>query len=135
MLAHLILAITASAVQVPEGFTVKSDWQPTELSTYHRRFDGRRTASGDIYRHMSEMTAATVRKRGSTAPRIPFGTYVQIKSKQGRTIVVKINDTGSYRPRQTDQWFDLSGLSWKTLYPDTEPSRFMGQYRILEKTR
>lgn len=81
------------------------------------------------------MTTATVRKRGSTAPRIPFHTYVQIKAKDGRTIVVKVNDTGSYRPRQVEQWFDLSGLAWKRLFPEVEPSRFQGQYRILEKTQ
>ena len=121
------------ALLISQEFTPVTPWTKAEVSTYHRRFDGRRTASGEIYDHLGAMTAATVRKPNSTRPRIPFGTYVEIKSSQGRTIIVKINDTGSYRPRNLDQWFDLSGKAWKSLYPEIEPSRFTVEYRLLEK--
>lgn len=128
MTTALILALLTQ-----DSEYIASPWSKTEISTYARRFDGRRTASGEIYDHDGAMTAATIRKIGSNRPRIPFGTLVEIESEQGRRIIVKINDTGSYRPRDLDQWFDLSGLAWKTLYPEIAPSRFVVKYRTLKK--
>lgn len=132
--AILAATLALTPLDTPSGFAATTPWMPCEVSTYARRFDGRRTASGEIYRHDKDMTAATVRAENSLKPRVKFGTHVEIRSQHGRTIVVKINDTGSYRPSGVKQWFDLSGLAWKSLYPETNPSRYRVEYRLLERT-
>lgn len=64
------------------------------MTYYADRFEGRKTASGEVYRH-SEMTAAS--------RKLPFGTWVSV-SWQGKTVVVKINDRGGPK----DNGIDLS---------------------------
>jgi rare lipoprotein A len=114
-------------------FKPVSEWKTCEVSTYSQRFHGRTTASGERYDHYG-ISTAVIRKRGSTRPLYKFGTWVELKTSTGRTMYVRINDTGSYRPsRPVDAWFDLSGGAWKTLYPNTDPSRYVIRYRVVEK--
>ncbi|QKG71879.1 septal ring lytic transglycosylase RlpA family protein [Erythrobacter mangrovi] len=57
-------------------------------SYYGRRFNGRRTASGEIF-DMHAMTAAH--------RTLPFGTLVQVTNPDnGRSVVVRINDRGPF---------------------------------------
>ncbi len=67
--------------------------KPTETgpaSWYGDQFDGRETASGEIF-DMNDMTAAH--------PTLPLGCYVKVTNlHNGRAVVVKINDRGPIIP-------------------------------------
>lgn len=66
-------------------------------SYYADEFNGRQTASGEVY-NMDEMTAAH--------RTLPFGTKVRVTSiDTGRSVVVRINDRG---PFKDDRVIDLS---------------------------
>ncbi|RIV88702.1 septal ring lytic transglycosylase RlpA family protein [Aurantiacibacter xanthus] len=66
-------------------------------SYYGRRFNGRRTASGEAF----DMTALTAAHRS-----LPFGTRVRVTyPRTGRSVIVRINDRGPY---SHDRLIDLS---------------------------
>ena len=66
-------------------------------SYYADEFNGRKTASGEVY-DMNEMTAAH--------RTLPFGTKVRVTDVEtGRSVVVRINDRG---PFKDDRVIDLS---------------------------
>ena len=59
-------------------------------SWYGRKFQGRRTASGEIY-NMYAMTAAH--------PTLPIPSYARVRNPaNGREVVVRINDRGPFHP-------------------------------------
>ncbi len=59
-----------------------------EASFYGRRFQGRRTASGERY-DMSQLTCAH--------PTAPFGTRLRVTDLEtGRSVVVTVNDRGPF---------------------------------------
>jgi len=73
-------------------------------SWYGRKFHGHRTSSGETY-DMYGMTAAHTR--------LPLPTYVQVTNlKNGRTVVVKVNDRGPFHPNRL---IDLSYAAAKKL--------------------
>jgi rare lipoprotein A len=62
--------------------------QVGRASYYGKKFQGRRTASGERY-DMRALTAAH--------PRLPFGTVVTVTNmKNGRSVKVRINDRGPF---------------------------------------
>lgn len=66
-------------------------------SYYHDKFNGRRTASGEIFRN-SEMTAAH--------RTLPFGTKVKVTNlRNGESCIVTINDRGPFHAKRA---LDLS---------------------------
>lgn len=70
-----------------------SDQEPYSgsASYYAKKFQGRKTASGEIFRHDS-LTAAH--------KTLPFGTIVKVTNRaNGKSIVVRINDRMSPRAR------------------------------------
>lgn len=73
----------------------------TGIATYYaKRFEGRRTASGQTFRH-SELLAA----HGSH----PFGTLVRVTNlRNGSFVDVKIADRGSFAKRSSELIIDLS---------------------------
>ncbi|MGA8619969.1 MAG: septal ring lytic transglycosylase RlpA family protein [Candidatus Sulfotelmatobacter sp.] len=77
----------------PENRKQASKNQPYQVGTaswYGEYFDGKPTASGEEY-DMYDMTAAH--------PTLPLGTYVRVTNlRNGRTVVVKINDRGPIVP-------------------------------------
>ncbi len=61
-------------------------------SWYGRKFHGQATASGEIF-NLNDLTAAH--------PSLPLGTYVKVTNlRNGRSIVVKVNDRLPLRPRR-----------------------------------
>lgn len=57
-------------------------------SWYGGKFNGRRTANGEVY-NMNKLTAAH--------PTLPFDTWVEVTNLQnGRTIALRINDRGPF---------------------------------------
>lgn len=66
-------------------------------SYYHSKFEGKKTASGEIFSN-KKFTAAN--------RRLPFGTMVKVTNLRTRkSVVVKINDRGPYH---TSRAMDLS---------------------------
>lgn len=61
-------------------------------SFYSKRFHNRKTSNGERY-NMHSMTAAH--------PTLPFNTRLRVKNvKNGRTVVVRINDRGPFYSRR-----------------------------------
>ena len=59
-----------------------------KASFYGKKFDGRKTANGEIFSN-KELTAAH--------PNLPFGTFVKVTNlKNNKSVVVRINDRGPY---------------------------------------
>lgn len=66
-------------------------------SYYHRKFQGRRTASGERF----DNSALTAAHRD-----FPFGTWVRVTAMEsGKSVIVRINDRG---PRKRTRAIDLS---------------------------
>ena len=73
-------------------------------SYYAKKFQGRKTASGELYDH-EKMTAA---HNG-----LPVGTWVRVTNQRnGRTVIVKVNDRLHYKNRRL---VDMSGIAAKKL--------------------
>ncbi len=75
-------------------------------SWYGRKFNGQRTASGEIY-DMYAMTAAH--------PTLPIPSYARVTSvANGRSVIVRVNDRGPFWPGRV---IDLSyAAAWKLGY-------------------
>ncbi len=57
-------------------------------SYYADKFNGRRTANGEIFRQ---------RKKTAASKTLPFGTIVKVKNlSNGKTVKVRINDRGPF---------------------------------------
>ncbi|MCB9091212.1 MAG: septal ring lytic transglycosylase RlpA family protein [Halobacteriovoraceae bacterium] len=69
-------------------FSCSSVYQVGKASWYGPGFQGKKTASGQIF-NMNAMTAAH--------KDLPFGTQVKVTSKKtGKSVIVKINDRGPF---------------------------------------
>jgi len=75
------------------------------VSFYGPGFDGRKTASGQIF-NQNAMTAAH--------RSLPFGTKLKLINKHKKSIVVVVNDRG---PFVGDRILDLSLGAFKRLFP------------------
>lgn len=81
-LAFALVSMTALPQDAHAGPAVGA------ASYYGKRFQGRRTASGERF-NMNAMTAAH--------RTLPFGTNVKVTNREnGRTVVVRINDRGPF---------------------------------------
>lgn len=85
------------------------------VSFYGPGFDGRKTASGQIFRS-DRMTAAH--------KTLPFGTRLRLTEKHGKSIIVVVNDRG---PFVGDRLLDLSLGAFKRLFP---LSQGVGRVRV-----
>ncbi len=62
--------------------------QTGKASYYADKFNGRRTANGEIFRQ---------RKKTAASKTLPFGTIVKVKNlSNGKTVKVRINDRGPF---------------------------------------
>ncbi len=95
--ASLLLAACGGSTPPPMT-SVSENWSQEGIASwYGPGFDGKRTASGEVY-DMEDLTAAH--------KRLPFGTRVQVQSlDNGRRTEVRINDRG---PFVDDRIIDLS---------------------------
>lgn len=81
-----------------------SGYGTTTVSYYADKFEGRKTANGEIYLH-SKMTAAN--------RTLPFGTKVEITNPENsKTVIVTINDRGPWKSARD---FDLSKEAFKKI--------------------
>jgi len=92
----LLLPFAVSAQQdsskLPKKATGKSKIQYGLASFYSNKFNGRKTASGEIF-SQQKLTAAH--------NTLPLGTYVRVTNlRNGKTVVVKINDRLHHRNKR-----------------------------------
>lgn len=79
------------------SFTEESNKNTSTASYYHDKFNGKKTANGEVFSN-NELTAAN--------KTLPFGTKVKITNiKTGKNVIVRINDRG---PFVKNRAFDLS---------------------------
>ena len=99
-------------------------WVKVEISTYSRSYHGNGTHGGERYDHYKGHTAATTIIRGRWV--LPKGSVWEVEYLS-RTITVRVNDTGSWRPRKAPYWLDLSGAAWRKVAGS--PSRHVARMR------
>lgn len=81
-----------------------NDAKTSFASYYHDKFNGRKTASGEIFDN-TKFTAANMK--------LPFGTKVKITNlKSGKSVVVKVNDRGPFHSARA---FDLSKAAFSAI--------------------
>lgn len=96
--ATLTLFIVASLLLAACGSSKRSVYKSSaEVSYYADKFDGRKTANGDVFRN-SKLTAAH--------RTLPFGTKLRVTNlANGKSVVVEVNDRG---PQKKTRELDLS---------------------------
>lgn len=83
-----ILMALVFILMAANGFGQKLYTATGRASFYANKFDGRRTANGEIFSN-KKMTAAHLK--------LPFGTMVKVTNpKNNKSVVVRINDRGPY---------------------------------------
>lgn len=91
-----VLIFTTFSIYSFKGLT-SEELKTSNVSYYHDKFNGRKTASGELFQN-HELTAAN--------RSLPFGTKVKITNiKNGKSVVVRINDRGPFTKGRA---FDLS---------------------------
>lgn len=93
-------AATQSAAPPPATAARPADPMEGLAAVYSDKLNGRKTASGQVFRQ-SELTAAH--------PSLPFGTKVRVtNTKNNKSVEVRINDRG---PTQAGRVIDLSSAA------------------------
>ncbi len=96
------------------------DAKTSFASFYHDKFNGRKTASGEIFSN-SKMTAAN--------RTLPFGTNVKVTNmRTGKSVIVKINDRG---PFHSSRALDLSKAAFKEI-GNTSRGTMPVEYEIID---
>ncbi|SHK30395.1 rare lipoprotein A [Epilithonimonas mollis] len=91
----LTLFVLSCGVRNSSGNT--AGYRSTTVSYYANKFEGKKTASGEVYRH-HKMTGAS--------KSLPFGTKVELVNVENdRSVVITVNDRGPLKPTRE---FDIS---------------------------
>jgi rare lipoprotein A len=92
LFVHPLLAQDTATVKGKKGSSGKAKIQYGVASFYSNKFNGRKTANGEIF-SQQKFTAAH--------NSLPLGTYVRVTNlRNGRTLVVKINDRLHHRNKR-----------------------------------
>jgi len=89
-------------------------------SFYHDKFNGRKTASGDIFNN-EKLTAAN--------RTLPFGTMVKVTNlRSGKSVIVEINDRGPFHSARA---LDLSKAAYESI-GDPRKGTMPVEYEIID---
>lgn len=89
-------------------------------SYYHDKFNGRKTASGEIFDN-AKFTAAN--------RTLPFGTNIKVTNlNNGKEVIVKINDRGPYHSSRA---LDMSKAAFDEI-GDTDRGTIPVEYEIVD---
>ncbi|WP_312818368.1 septal ring lytic transglycosylase RlpA family protein [Kaistella carnis] len=103
LLFLVLLSIVLYSCSATRG-NASSSYQSTTVSYYANKFNGNKTASGEVYKH-SKMTAAH--------KSLAFGTKVEIiNPENSKKVIVIVNDRG---PLKAGRAFDLSQGAFKKI--------------------
>lgn len=98
----------------------KENVRVSTASYYHDKFNGKRTASGEIFNNKGFSAANKT---------LPFGTRVKITNiKTGKSVVVRVNDRG---PHTKNRDFDLSKAAFQEI-ADIRSGIIPIEYEVLE---
>lgn len=96
-----------------------SGYKTTTVSYYADKFNGKKTSSGETYRH-SKMTGAH--------KSLSFGTRVEIVNVENeKSVIITVNDRG---PLKSSREFDLSQGAFKKI-ADLDEGIIKVKYRVL----
>ncbi|MGE4346921.1 MAG: septal ring lytic transglycosylase RlpA family protein [Flavobacteriaceae bacterium] len=75
-----------------KNLKTKSYKKNVVASYYHNKFNGRKTASGEIFNN---------KKQTAAHKKLPFGTILKVTNKaNGKWVLVKVNDRGPFVKRR-----------------------------------
>ena len=98
---------------------LNTSYKSTTVSYYADKFDGKKTASGETYRH-SRLTASN--------KSLAFGTRVEIiNPATDKSVIITVNDRGPLKPSRE---FDLSQGAFRKI-ADLNEGIVKVKYRIL----
>ena len=96
------------------------DAKTSFASFYHDKFNGRKTASGEIFSN-EKLTAAN--------RTLPFGTMLKVTNvRSGKSVIVEVNDRG---PFHSSRALDLSKAAYKSI-GDTRIGTMPVEYEIID---
>ena len=96
------------------------DAKTSIASFYHDKFNGRKTASGEIFSN-SKMTAAN--------RTLPFGTMLKVTNlRSGKSVIVEVNDRG---PFHSSRALDLSKAAFDAI-GNTKRGTMPVEYEIID---
>lgn len=99
----LLLFVIAGSIAILQSCNTVSKLENCAVSYYHDKFEGRRTASGEIFKQKLFTCASNV---------YPIGTVLKLTNKDKNTIIfVRVNDKGELYGRT----LDLSKSAFKAL--------------------
>ncbi|WP_410369582.1 septal ring lytic transglycosylase RlpA family protein [Amniculibacterium sp. G2-70] len=102
----LVIIMMISMLSFYSFSSEATDAKTSLISFYHDKFNGRKTASGELFDN-SKLTAAH--------RSLPFGTKLKMTNiKNGKSVVVRINDRG---PFVASRALDVSKAAFKAIAP------------------
>jgi rare lipoprotein A len=102
--AILVIIMMISTLGLYSFKNDTNDAKTSFASFYHDKFNGRKTASGEVFDN-SKLTAANMK--------LPFGTNVKITNlRTGKSVIVKVNDRGPFHRTRA---FDLSKAAFSEI--------------------
>lgn len=117
ILLMMVLVISCGSRNSANG---SPGYKSTSVSYYANKFDGKKTASGETYRH-SKMTGAH--------KSLSFGTKVEIVNVENdKSVIITVNDRGPLKPSRE---FDLSQGAFKKI-SNLNAGIVKVKYRILK---
>ena len=100
----IFTTLMAASVFTLSSFNNEEEVKTSTASYYHDKFNGRKTASGEIFDN-KKLTAAN--------RTLPFGTKVKITNlKNNKSVVVRVNDRGPFTKGRA---FDLSKVAFSKI--------------------
>ena len=117
----LILIMLISTLGVSSFTNSKTEETKTSIASYyHDKFNGRKTASGEIFNN-SEFTAAH--------RKLAFGTMVKVTNlRNGKSVIVEINDRG---PFHSSRAIDLTKAAFDEI-GDLDRGTMPVEYEVLD---
>lgn len=116
----LVVIMMISTLGIYSFKSYATDAKTSFASFYHDKFNGRKTASGEIFSNKG-LTAAN--------KTLPFGTEVKITNLiSGKSVVVRVNDRGPYHSSRA---FDLSKAAFDSI-GDLRKGTIAIEYEIID---
>jgi hypothetical protein len=115
-----LIFIGTIAISMFGIFSFTENVKMSAASYYHDKFNGKRTASGEIFNN-KDFTAAN--------KTLPFGTRVKITNTQtDKSVIVRINDRGPFTHKRA---FDLSKAAFNEI-GNVKSGTIPVKYEVLE---
>ncbi|WP_100076865.1 septal ring lytic transglycosylase RlpA family protein [Chryseobacterium camelliae] len=117
----LVIILMISTFSVYSFSKYANETKKTSYASYYNdKFNGRKTASGEIFDN-SKLTAAN--------RSLPFGTHIKVTNlNNGKEVIVKINDRGPYSSSRS---LDMSKAAFKEI-GDTGRGTIPVEYEIVD---